>query len=237
MRNIIIALVGLSFFGCASGPGTSTAQNTGDQNFFAFEPTEGMRWVTSEPVKDAKHKKVKADQADKYIAVFPCKKGEVCQPKADDKKVVSMEKVVESVKKNSAHDGNVLGRQEEILARGVDSLRVQKKEMQDEYAYYDYQIQTYGHASLKPVMDNFRKHKYALGEDIKKFDAKIEQFEKDLNYLRNNKGLNIGQDSSTERLMQMLADGSWGTFGAYLDKQDQVLWQFFQQVGHDVSVN
>jgi hypothetical protein len=35
----------------------------------------------------------------------------------------------------------------------------------------------------------------------------------------------------------MLVDGQWGTFGAYLDKQDQVLWQFFQKVGQDVAKN
>lgn len=236
MRNIIISFIGLSFLGCATGP---VAGHSGSETIFAFEASEGVRDVSAEPAKEGKKAKKgeKAASAGKYIAVFPCKKGEVCQPKAEDKKVVPMEKVVETVKKNVDQNQNVLGRQEKILERGVASLKQQKKQMEQEYTYYEQQTKVYKYASLKPVMDNYKRYKSELADDIKQFDSKIQQFEKDLNYLKNNKGLQLGQDSSTQKLMQMLADGQWGTFGAYLDKEDQVLWQFFQKVGQDVARN
>ncbi len=233
MRYVLTALMALSLTACATGP-----EYNESPTIFAFEAADGVRDVSAEAAPKSKKIKGAKETPKKYIAVFPCKKGEVCQPKAEDKKIVPMEKVVETVKKNAEADKNVIARQEKILERGVASLKEQKKEMEQEYSYFDQQVKTYKYASLRPVVQNYKRYKEELAEDIKKFDSKIQQFEKDLNYLRNNKGLQLGQNAPNEKLLvKMLEDGQWGTFGAYLSREDQVLWNFFQKVGQDVAQN
>lgn len=237
MRYIVSAIIGLSLINCAhSGPVAQTPENP--STIYAFESFEAQRSVNAEPAKDKKKPKAAKTQApEKFVAVFPCQKGQKCQPQEQEKKVVPYTAFAETVKKNAVKSQDVLGRQERILVRGVASLKKEKSLMQQEHAYFDKQIEMHRYSSLRPVVDNFRRAKVQIEKEIAYFDQKIQQFEKDLNYLKNPGGMQLGMDDSTGKLLKMLEDGQWGTFGAYLDKNDQVLWNFFQEVGQDVAKN
>jgi len=244
-------IAALAFTGCASWNNSqnSVAQSTSHKTFFVFESVNDARMINTEPAKPTKPtqsppastKKGKPGMPlnpppKKAIAIFPCKPGDACQPKAEDKKVISREEMMDHLKKATADKKNLFGHQEKALSRGLASLKERRKFVQGEIAHFDWQIKTYRYASLRPVVDNFKQAKVDLSQEAAQLDEKIKKYERDLEYLHNPSRLRIGMMEPAELLMEMIEGGQWA-FGDYLPAQDKVLWNFFQDVGQNLAKN
>jgi hypothetical protein len=249
MRLIVIAAFLLT--GCASWnqAANDKAQWNSAKTFYVFETVNDVRSINAESAKPTEptqntpstNKKGKPGlpvnpPPKKAVAVFPCKPGDNCQPKAEEKKVISYDQFMDHLKKATAANKNIFGQQEKVLARGLASLKERRKFAQSEIAHFDWQIKTYRYASLRPVVENYKQAKVDLTKEIAQIDEKIKKFEKDLQFLHNPNRLRIGMMEPAELLMEMIEGGQWA-FGDYLPAEDKVLWNFFQKVGQDLAKN
>jgi len=81
---------------------------------------------------------------------------------------------------------------------------------------------------------NFKKAHKATEKELQAYNVKIEKFEKDLEYLKNVKGIRLGMDMSTEKLMELVEAGQL-KFGE--GQEHAVVWDFLQQVAYDLAKN
>lgn len=227
----------IMLFSVTAGADWSKSQPVGsgddNQGFYTFQmvtmPME--RNVSS----DTKKKKKAQHAPQKFVAVYACKDKEQCAPDDSNKKLVPYDQFVAQVKAKGMQKGiDVVDKQQRMLAKGIDRLRQQRDEVYGENAYYKHQLDVYSYASLKPVVDNFKRAKKATEQELAIFDSKLDKYEKDLQYLKNVKGIRLGMDETTEKVMELVEVGQWN-FGE--EKDEAVLWSFLQQVGYDLAKN
>jgi hypothetical protein len=234
MKLLISIVMLYSFTACAhwskSEPKTADSSDSVKQ-FYTFQTVNmpAQRNVSSDL------KKGKKVPQEKFVAVYKCEKGNSCTPDESAKKLVPYDQFVAKVKAKGMQKGvDVVDQQQRMLAKGIERLKQQRNEVHSENAYYKNQLSVYRYASLKPVVDNFKRAKTATDEEITMISSKIEKYDKDLQYLKNVKGIRLGMDMPTEKVMELVEVGQW-SFGE--GKDETVLWNFLQQVGYDLAQN
>jgi hypothetical protein len=251
MKYLFISLASLSFMACSHGPEVVDGGHA--PVTFAFKSLDssrnvnssyngpgGVTWSTVKGAapkavaKSSKKSKKGSVVSPKFIAVSACKAGEACTGE-EKQKVVPREEFVSNVREKIKKSGDVVDRQEHILANSLQLLKNEKVVMEQEKAYYDYQIKTYGWSSLKPVTDGYKRSQAAIVEDLALFDMKIEKYEKDLNYLRNMKASPMAQ-LPTDKMMLLVDAGQW-QIGSDLAPEQRVLWNFLQSLGAEIASN
>ncbi|MCC6138773.1 MAG: hypothetical protein IT287_09080 [Bdellovibrionaceae bacterium] len=210
------------------------SQAGGKESFFTFQTVTlpAQRDVANDAKKN---KKTDKQPEQKFVAVYKCEKGAACAETDANKKMVPYDQFVAQVKEKAMQKGfDVVDKQQHMLAKGIDKLKQQRAEVTSENNYYKHQLQFYRYASLRPVVQNYKKAQRATEEEVKLFNAKIDKYEKDLDYLKNVKGIRIGMDTNTEKIMELVEVGQW-KFGE--DSDETVVWEFLQQVGYDLAKN
>lgn len=233
--KLILGMISLSsVVACAhwSAPApVSAAQGAQPQHFYKFETVTlpKQRTVSSEK----KNKNVKEEE--KFVTVYKCDSEVNCVPTEANKKTVPYNEFAAQLKDKAMRKGvDVVDKQQRLLADGLQKLKQERANVSSENAYYKHQLEFYRFASLRPVVANFKKAHQATESELKAYSAKIEKYEKDLEYLKGVKGVRLGMDTSTEKLMELVEVGQL-KFG---DGQGQdVVWEFLQQVGYDLAKN
>lgn len=230
MKAIISIIMLYSISACAHSPAPVSAEVPSPEKFYTFQivsvPVE--RTVAND--KKAKNTKKPADQ--KFVAVYTCDKGATCAETDANKKMVPYDQFVSQVKNKAMQKGyDVVDRQQHMLARGIEKLKQQRSEVASENNYYKHQLHFYKYASLRPVVSNFKKAQKATEDELRIFNAKIEKYEKDMDYLKNVKGIRLGMSTGVEKVMELVEVGQW-KFG---EGSEEVVWHFLQQVGHEFS--
>lgn len=232
--KLIIGMISLSgMVACAhwSAPQPLAAEKNHPQPVYKFETVTlpKLRTVSSEK----KNKAVKEEE--KFVTIYKCDSEANCKPSEENKKVVPYNQFANKLKEKASRKGvDVVDRQQHLLAQNLDQLKKDLAQASNENSYYKHQLEFYRYASLRPVVDNFKKAQKATQSEIKMYSAKIEKFEKDLQYLKNVKGVRLGMDMSTEKLMELVEAGQL-KFGE--ENKDTVVWDFLQQVAYDLAKN
>lgn len=206
----------------------------GSKDVFTFQTVSlPMQRTVASDAKKTKKSVKEPDQ--KFVAVYKCEKGSPCSETEASKKMVPYDQFVAQVKEKAMQKGfDVVDKQQRMLAKGIEKLKQQRTEVNNEANYYKHQLHYYRYASLRPVVQNFKKAQHATEAEFKMISAKIDKYEKDLDYLKNVKGIRLGMDSNTEKIMELVEVGQW-KFGE--DSEETVVWEFLQQVGYDLAKN
>lgn len=233
MKVFVSMIMLYSLSACAHSPTPVSATTPSGNKFFTFQivsvPVE-RSVATDKKSKTTKATKKPADQ--KFVAVYTCEKGATCAETDANKKMVPYDQFVSQVKHKAMQKSyDVVDRQQHMLAKGIEKLKQQRNEVVSENNYYKHQLHFYRYASLRPVVNNFKKAEKATEEEARIISAKVDKYEKDLEYLKNVKGIRLGMSPSVEKVMELVEVGQW-KFG---EGSEEVVWQFLQQVGHEFS--
>jgi hypothetical protein len=254
MKYLLISLVSLSFMGCSQLPVGAEGAPENSPVTFAFKsidssrnvnsayngPAGGVTWNTGKgavptPVAKAPKKGKKTVvvmDAPKFIAVSACKPGQPCTGE-EKQKLVPREAFVSNIREKIKKSGDLVDKQEHLLAKDLDLLKNEKQVMIKEQAYYEHEMKMNKWSSLKPVIDGYKKAHVGITKDIALFEMKIQKYEKELNYLRNMKTSPVA-NLPVEKIMLLVDAGQW-EIGSDLSPSDRVLWNLMQTVGAEVS--
>ncbi len=229
MKLFISMIMLYSVSACAHSTAPVAAQTPTNEKLYTFQ-------IVSVPMARsvANDKKAKAAKPanQKFVAVYTCDKGATCAETDANKKMVPYDQFVAQVKHKAMQKGfDIVDKQQHMLAKGVEKLKQQRTNVMSENNYYKHQLQYYRYASLRPVVSNFKKAQKATEDELRIFNAKIEKYEKDLDYLKNVKGIRLGMSPSVEKIMELVEVGQW-KFG---EGSEEVVWQFLQQVGSEFA--
>lgn len=201
-------------------------------HFYTFHT---VKLPVQRAVNSEKKGKNTKETDEKFVTVFKCDKGVNCAETEQNKKTVPYDEFANQVKQKAMQKGyDIVDKQEKLLAKRIQQFKQERATVVGENSYYKHQLQFYRFASLRPVVENYKKAQNATEAEIKMYNAKIDKYQKDLNYLQGVKGIRLGMDLSTEKIMQLVEAGQL-KFGE--SHEDAVVWELLQQVGYDLAKN
>jgi len=172
---------------------------------------------------------------EKFVTIYKCDSEVNCTPTEANKKTVPYNEFAAGLKEKAMRRGvDIVDKQQRLLAEGLEQLKQEQAHVLGENLYYKHQLDFYRYASLRPVVANFKKAHKATEVELQDYGVKINKFEKDLDYLKNIKGVSVGMDTGTEKLMGLVESGRL-QFGDH--PSQAVVWDFLQQVAYDLAKN